>query len=86
MIPLTPPSVKCYCLPGVNTENDDPQCTLHNITLRFKGIVISVFTESGTARAKTLNAIPFETMKFSPLHDAELSGNCRQNNKKTSFL
>ena len=33
-------------------------------------IVNSVFRGSGTARAKSLNATRFETMKFSPLHDA----------------
>ena len=42
--------------------------------------VISVFTGSGTVRAKSLNATRFETMKFSPLHDAQLSSNFRQNN------
>ena len=46
-----------------------PERALHYITLRI-GYFNFRFTGSGTARAKSLNATRFETMKFSPLNDA----------------
>ena len=45
--------------------------SVHSIILHSgKAIVISLFTELGTVRAKSLNATGFETMNFLPLQDA----------------
>ena len=59
MIPLPPLHVECYFTFRTMATH------VHYIILRSgEAIVISVFTESGTVRAKSLNVTCFETEIF----------------------
>ena len=70
MIPLPPLHVECLITFPASTLKT-MTTSVHSIILHSgNAIVISLFTELGTVRAKSLNATGFETMKFLSLQDA----------------